>query len=101
MYDKLAAKVNNIDTSGFVLKTKYETDKSGLKKKTSDANIKYLTLVKKTDYNSKIREIESKIPSISGFAKNSALAGVENKILDVTSLGKKNWSRRKNIRDLK
>ena len=101
MYDKLAAKVNNIDTSGFVLKAKYETDKSGLKKKTSDANIKYLTLVKKTDYNSKIREIESKIPSISDFAKNSALAGVENKILDVTSLGKKNWSWRKNIRDLK
>ena len=29
-YDKLVAKVNNIDTSGFVLKTKYETDKSDL-----------------------------------------------------------------------
>ena len=28
MYDKLAAKVNNIDTSGFVLKTKYQTDKT-------------------------------------------------------------------------
>ena len=27
VYDKLAAKVNNIDTSGFVLKTKYDTDK--------------------------------------------------------------------------
>ena len=26
-YDKLVAKVNNIDTSGFVLKTKYDTDK--------------------------------------------------------------------------
>ena len=29
MYDKLVAKVNNADTSGFVLKTKYETDKPG------------------------------------------------------------------------
>ena len=26
-YDKLVAKVNNIDTSGFVLKTKYDKDK--------------------------------------------------------------------------
>ena len=26
-YDKLASKVNSIDTSGFVLKTKYDTDK--------------------------------------------------------------------------
>ena len=31
MYDKLVAKVNDIDTSGFVLKTKYDTDKSDLK----------------------------------------------------------------------
>ena len=29
-YNKLVAKVNNIDTSGFVLKTKYDTDKSEL-----------------------------------------------------------------------
>ena len=28
IYDKLVEKVNNIDTSGFVLKTKYDTDKS-------------------------------------------------------------------------
>ena len=33
MYDKLAAKVNNIDTSDFVLKTKYQTDKTELEKK--------------------------------------------------------------------
>ena len=33
VYDKLVAKVNNIDTSGFVLKTKYDTDKSELEKK--------------------------------------------------------------------
>ena len=32
VYDKLVAKVNNIDTSGFVLKTKYDTDKSKLEK---------------------------------------------------------------------
>ena len=45
---------------------------------------------KTTDYDVKITEIESKIPSISGLATNSALTGVENKIPDVSSLVKKN-----------
>ena len=40
MYDKLVAKVNNIDTSEFVLKTKYDTDKSDLERKISDAGKK-------------------------------------------------------------
>ena len=38
VFDILVAKVNNIDTSGFVLKTKYDTDKSELKRKISDAS---------------------------------------------------------------
>ena len=33
VYDKLVAKVNSIDTSAFVLKTKYDTDKIELEKK--------------------------------------------------------------------
>ena len=33
VYDKLATKVNNIDTSEFDLKTKYQTDKKELEKK--------------------------------------------------------------------
>ena len=33
VYDKLAAKVNNVDTRDFVLKMKYETDKAELEKK--------------------------------------------------------------------
>ena len=28
VYDKLVTEVNNIDTTGFVLKTKYDTNKS-------------------------------------------------------------------------
>ena len=32
-YNKLAAKVNNIDTSTFLLKTKYQKDKTKLEKK--------------------------------------------------------------------
>ena len=38
VFDKLVAKVNNIDTSGFVSKTKYDTDKSDLEKKITDAD---------------------------------------------------------------
>ena len=38
VYEKLAAKVNNIDTSTFVLKSKYQTDKIELEKKIPDAN---------------------------------------------------------------
>ena len=60
MYYKLVAKVNIIDTSGFVLKTKYDTDKSDLSKKISEKDKKIpntCKLVKKTDYNAKITEM--------------------------------------------
>ena len=40
MYDKLAAKVNTIDTSGFLLKIKYNTNKSNWENKISDADKK-------------------------------------------------------------
>ena len=33
MYDKLVARVINIDTNRFILKTKYDTDKLELEKK--------------------------------------------------------------------
>ena len=38
--DTAVAGVNNIDSSGFVLRTKYDTDKSDLEKKIGDANKK-------------------------------------------------------------
>ena len=44
VYDKLVAKVNNIDASLFVLKSKYQTDKTELEKKILDAT----DFVKKT-----------------------------------------------------
>ena len=50
-YNKLVAKVDNIDTSDFVLKT---------------------------DYNTKITELENKIPDISNLAAKTALTTVEN-----------------------
>ena len=86
VYDKLVAKVNNIDTSGFVLKTKYQTDKTELEKKIPDVS----NLVKKADYDAKVSEIGSKIRSISGLATTSALTAVENTIPDVSNLVKKN-----------
>ena len=55
-YDKLVGKVNNIDTSKFVLKTKYDTDKSVLENKIPNTS----SLVKKTNYDSKIADIEVK-----------------------------------------
>ena len=39
-YNKLVSKVDNIDTAGFALRTKYGTDKSDLQKKISDAEKK-------------------------------------------------------------
>ena len=36
MYDKLVAKVNNIETRGFALKTKYDAHKIEIEKKKSD-----------------------------------------------------------------
>ena len=56
LYGKLVAKLNNIDTSKFVIKTKYNEDKTEIGKK-----IPHTTdLVKKTDYNSKSSELEEK-----------------------------------------
>ena len=52
VYDKLVAKVNNIDTNDFVLKTKYQTDKTELEKKISNVS----NVVKKT----KLTELENK-----------------------------------------
>ena len=40
VYNKLVTKVNNIDTTSFVSKTKYNTDQSNLEKKISDAEKK-------------------------------------------------------------
>ena len=90
--EKVVVKVNNIDTSGFILKNKYDTDKSELGKKISDADKKITVtnkFVKKADYNAKISKIQNKIPSISGLAKNYALTAVENKIPNVSNLTKK------------
>ena len=85
VYDKFVTKVNSLDTSGFVLKTNYDTDKSELENKIPDTS----GLVKKTDYNTKMTEIEGKIPDISNLATKTALTSVEYKIPNVSNLVKK------------
>ena len=78
VYDKLVAKVNNIDTNDFVLKTKYQTDKTELEKKIPNVT----DFVKKA----KLTELENKIPHVSSLATKTALTAVENKIPSVRNL---------------
>ena len=80
-YEKLGVKVNNIDTSDFVLKTKYQTDKTELEKKIPDLT----DFVKKT----KPTELENEILNFSSLVTKTALTAVENKIPSVSSLVKK------------
>ena len=82
MYDELVAKLNRIDTSAFVLKTRYDTDKS----KWKINFLILLVLLKKPDCNAKITQIEGKIQSISGLTTNAVLTTVENKIPNINSL---------------
>ena len=93
-YDKLVATVNGIDNTKFVSRTKYEKDGSDFEDKIHKIDKKKIpdvtNLVKKTDFNTKVTEIEGKIPDISNLATKSALTVVENKIPGVSSLVKKN-----------
>ena len=81
MYDKLVTKVDNIDTSDFVLKTKYNTDKKKLEKKIPDVT----DFVKKV----KLAELENKIPDMSNLATKTAITTVENEIPNVSNSVKK------------
>ena len=85
MYDKLVAKVNNIDTSDFAIKTNFNTKFTGLENKISNTS----GLVKKTDYNTKITEIADKISDISDLTTKTALTIVEDKIPSINDLATK------------
>ena len=78
MYDKLVAKVHNIDTSDFVLKTNYNTDITKLENKIPDV----------TDFvkQAKLTELENKVPDVSNLATKVALTATENKIPSVSNL---------------
>ena len=113
--------ITHVDTSSFALKTnvanlKTEVDKLDIDKlapvptdlsklsdvvknnvvKKADYNTKITeiegkiphtdALVKKTDYNTKITKIEDKIPDISNLARKIALTSVENNLATKTAL---------------
>ena len=81
VYDKLVSKINNIDTSDFLLKTKYTADKTELEKKIPDV----------TDFVkiAKLTELENKIPDVSSLATKTALTAVESKIPSISNLVQK------------
>ena len=58
----MVAKVNNIGTNDFVLKTKYNTDKT---------------------------EFEKKIPNVTDFVNEAKLTELERKISDISNLATK------------
>ena len=94
--NKLAIKVDNIDTTNFVKKNKYEKDRSDFEDKINKTDKKIpdiSSLVKETDFNSKASEIEGKIPNVSGFLLtsvcNSKIIEVENKVPDIKNLASK------------
>ena len=77
-YNKLVAKVDNIDTSDFALKAKYNTDKAELEKKIPNVS----NLATKTA----LTTVENKIPDTSNLATKTALTTVENKIPNISNL---------------
>ena len=114
-YNTLKNKVDAIDTSGFVTRTKFTTDTNALnykfdkiEKKIPDigrlATKSSVTclITEQKDYTDKVKKkisdisrlvsktelaaVENKIPDVSGLVTASALTAVENKIPDITSL---------------
>ena len=95
-YNTLKNKIDAIDTSGFVTRTKFTTDtnalddkidkiekkipdNSGLATKSSVTRL----ITEQEDYTDKVKK---KIPDISGLASKTELTAVENKIPDVRGL---------------
>ena len=107
-YNALKTKVDAIDTSNFVSRTKFEKDVKDLDDKIdkTDKKIPDITglatkssitsLLATSTFNSKVTELENKItavdgkiPSVTGLATKTELTAVENKRSDVSSLVKK------------
>ena len=80
-YNKLAVKVDNIDTNDFSLKTKYDTDKAELEKKIPNTS----NLARKTA----LTTVGNKMPNISNLATKTLVNKVENKIPDISNLATK------------
>ena len=88
-FNDLKTKVNGVDTTKFVLKTKYDSEGADLKLKINDVS----GLLQTSVFNSKITEIgnkitgaENKIPDIINLVTKAELPTVENKIPGIKNL---------------
>ena len=90
--------IMQVDTSGFALKSNLDNLKTEVDKLDIDklkplpddvsklSNVVANEVIKKTDYNNKITEIEGKIPDISNLVTKTALTIVENKVPNISGL---------------
>ena len=77
--------LNNVVNNEVVKKTEYDNKIKNIEDKIPDVS----NLVTKTNLNTNINEVKNKIPSITGLATTSALTIVENKIHCISNLVKK------------
>ena len=90
--DKLApvpadlSKLSNVVHNDVVKKTEYDAKIKNIEDKIPDIS----NLATKSNLNTKINEVKNEIPSITGLATTSALTAVENKIPSTSNLVKKN-----------
>ena len=79
------SKFSNIVNNEVAKKTEYDTKIKNIEDKMPDIS----NLATKTNLNTKINEVKNEIPSITGLATTSALTAVENKIPSISNLVKK------------
>ena len=76
------SKLTNVVKNDVVKKTEYNAKIKNVEDKIPDIS----TLATRTNLNTKINEIKNEIPSVSGLATTSALTAVENKVPSVSNL---------------
>ena len=81
-----SSKLNKVVKNEVVKKTEYNAQIKNIEDKIPDIS----NVATKTILNTKITEVKNEIPNISGLGTTSALTAVENKIPSVSNLAKKN-----------
>ena len=88
-FNTLETKVDGIELSKYISKTKYDSEVGDLKLKIPDISGLLQISVSKskiTEIEGKITTAEGKIPDISGLATKTQLTAVENKKPDIKNL---------------
>ena len=81
------SKLTNVVKNEVVKKTEYNAKIKNIEDKIPDIS----NLVTKTNLNTKISEVKNEMPSINGLVTTSALTAVENKIPSISNLVKKTY----------